>query len=153
MTTVGDAWSVASQGAVNQYHEVVVLERGEDRISVWLPRDRDLDLVVQHAAVMRADSDRASGADTERATRKSQSPPRPVLDLARDYTFYINHDLRRFQLRPWWATGAQGVGSFSEAVWHARTREDLEAKLTRFARRDMLRRGVLGEPQIRFEDR
>ena len=44
-------WVIAGQGAVNQYHEVVILERDGKRIAVWLPRDEDLAFVVENARI------------------------------------------------------------------------------------------------------
>ena len=75
---------------------------------------------------------------------------KPTLIMGRTYVFTIHKDLRPHRLRPFWATGTLGIGNLGDAggcVWRARTRERLEEKVERWAKRDALRRGIT-EPII-----
>jgi hypothetical protein len=81
---------------------------------------------------------------------RSATPPwarpqqRSLDDLSCTYCFSIHHDPRRFRLFPFWATGTLGIGHLGcggGGIWHARSRDRLETKVTRWAKRDALSRG------------
>jgi hypothetical protein len=79
-----------------------------------------------------------------------------VRDLQHRYVIDVRRDLRRYRLRPWWATMTHNlfyVGDFGGGVWRARTREGLIAKCEKRIARDMLRNGMAGDAEVTVQDR
>lgn len=75
-------------------------------------------------------------------------PPPPIPDI---YRITVHpRDLRRFVLRPYWATvtiGPMKMGESGAGVWRARSRKKLIAKVERSLRKDARRRGI-SDPTI-----
>lgn len=60
------------------------------------------------------------------------------------YSITVHQNLKRFVLRPWWATVTVGIAHMGEpgaGVWHARTRERLIRKVERRLKRNALSHG------------
>jgi hypothetical protein len=74
-------------------------------------------------------------------------------DLGDRYTIRLHVDRRRRRLFAWWATITVGIGIPENGVRRARSRERLIARCERYARRDALRRGHVGEPTVIVEGR
>lgn len=77
-----------------------------------------------------------------------QREPQPTVHT-HGYTLRVHHDNRRWVLRPWWATITVGIANPENGIRTARTRKTLLRKARRYCQRDMLARGMHGQPQIK----